>query len=46
LEAPEVIRKQLTEYVMDVLAKSDERDQDIIDAEAVEITPKGLLRAV
>lgn len=46
LEAPEEIRKQLTEYVMDVLAKSDERDQDIIDAEAVEITPKGLLRAV
>lgn len=46
LEAPEVVRQQLTEYVLDVLKKSDERDQDIIDAEAVEITPKGLLRAV
>lgn len=39
---PAAIRKELEAYVLDAINTEAEREQDIIDAEFEEITPKGL----
>lgn len=39
LPDPETLRETLHQYIMDTLAKSDERDTDIRDSEGAEIIP-------